>query len=109
MNNKSYIPAVNVESFPRPNLCSDAKSKGVIYEAQEEGVSMPSYPMRTYRLKFSGDSGPPREIEFEASAPDAALSRCQDLCGGREVQLFEDGAKLASLRLAPVGSYWIVS
>ena len=70
---------------------------------------MPSQPLHTYRLKFATDSGPPREVEFEASAPDAALLRCQQLCGGREVQLFQDGAKLASLRLAPEGNYWIVS
>jgi hypothetical protein len=69
---------------------------------------MPSRPLHTYRLKFIGDSGPPREVEFEASAADAALRRCQELCGDREIQLFEDGARLASLRLVPVGNYWIV-
>ena len=70
---------------------------------------MPKRPLRTYRLKFTADSGPPREVEFEASAPDAALRLCHELCGDREVQLFEDGARLAGLRLAPAGGFWIVS
>ena len=70
---------------------------------------MPRRRLHTYRLKFAADSGPPREVEFEASAPDAALRLCQDLCGDREVQLFEDGARLAGLRLAPKGNFWIVN
>ena len=70
---------------------------------------MGKHRLHTYRLKFADELGPRREIEFEAAAPDAALRMTHRLCGHREVQLYEDGARLVGLKLSPTGDFWMVN
>jgi hypothetical protein len=70
---------------------------------------LPLAGSHTYRLKLDEDGrGSARDIEFEAPGAEVALRMARDMCGGRAVQLFEDGRKLADLKLANM-SFWIVS
>ena len=64
----------------------------------------------TYRLCLAGDlATEPRDIEFEASGPDVALRLAHDLCGARSVDMFEDGRKIANVRLSGRNGFWIVA
>ena len=63
----------------------------------------------TYRLSLAADNhAEAREIEFEASGPDVALRLAHDLCGARSVDMFEDGRKIANVRLSGHQGFWIV-
>jgi hypothetical protein len=63
----------------------------------------------TYRPQLARDvAAEPREIEFEASGPDVALRMAHDLCGARSVDMFEDGRKIANVRLSGHNGFWIV-
>lgn len=63
----------------------------------------------TYRLQLApGQTAEPREIEFEASGADVALRLAHDLCGARAVDMFEDGRKIANVRLSGHNGFWII-
>ena len=63
----------------------------------------------TYRLRLDEDGrGTARDIEFEASGADVALRMAHDMCAGRGVELYEDGRKLADLKLSRQ-AFWMVS
>lgn len=64
---------------------------------------------RTYLLRLtSDDEGDARDIEFEASGPEVALRMAHQFCGWRPVELFEDGRKLANLRLSDGNGFWMI-
>jgi hypothetical protein len=68
-----------------------------------------SIPKHTYRLRLGEDgAGSARDIEFEAESADAALRMVQQLCGRRRAQLFENGQKLADIRLSAPHGFWII-
>jgi hypothetical protein len=70
---------------------------------------MRHYGNHTYRLSLAADeSVEPRTIEFEASGPDVALRLAHDLCGARSVDMFEDGRKIANVRLSSRDGFWII-
>ena len=65
---------------------------------------------RTYRLKLADDGhGLAREVEFEAEGARDALRLAQSVCGTREIELFEDDRRLARVKRAAHGGFWVVS
>jgi hypothetical protein len=64
----------------------------------------------TYRLNVAEDDlGCARQIEFEAASANRAMFMVQNLCGTREVEIFEDERRLGRIKLASAGGFWIVS
>lgn len=64
----------------------------------------------TYRLVvLEDDLGGTRQIEFEAPSAGRAMVVLQNLCGTREVEMFEDDCRLGRLRLSAVGPFWTIS
>ena len=63
----------------------------------------------TYRLRLPADeAADAREIEFKATGADVALRLAHGLCGARSVEMFEDGRKLANVRLSSANGFWII-
>ena len=70
---------------------------------------MRHFGSHTYRLNLVADeTAEPRSIEFEASGPDVALRLAHDLCGARSVDMFEDGQKIANVRLSGHNGFWVI-
>ena len=64
--------------------------------------------LRRYRLALgTAPRGEAETIEFEASGAEAALAMTQRFCGGREVELFEDGESLGRVRNDKNWGFWV--
>ena len=62
---------------------------------------MRNFGNHTYRLSLTAhECVEPRTIDFEASGSDVALRLAHDLCGAHSVDMFEDGRKIANVRLS---------
>jgi hypothetical protein len=63
----------------------------------------------TYRIQVHGDAvSRAREIKFWSSDAERALNLAQQHCGAQPSDLYEDGRRLATLRLSSSG-FWVVS
>ena len=63
----------------------------------------------TYQLVLGDDGkGAARIIEFEAAGAESALTTAQRMCGGREVEVLQDGRSLGRVKNDSSAGFWIL-